>query len=476
VQYRADLSTTDASITPVLDAVSLACAPDAAPGPAVTNLAATMGTGNDASGRTKVLLTWSGGASGVPVAVYRKAFGDYPLYRGTVGAVPAMPVTPLAALAAGWALTPVTASGQTDLPPARDTWHYVLFQVDACGTSSAVSNRVAMPNYLLGDVSDGTTLCQGDNRVGVADLTFLGAHYGASLSGPADPLACLDVGPTSDFSTHGRPVPDGVLDFEDLIMFGLNFSNAAQPAMVAGLNGLTAASTAPVPVAAAANALTVSPFALPGVGETFEVSLHATAAGDVHGLSIELGFDSAVVEQVGVAPGTLLAQQAAPAFTLSPQAGRVDIALLGAATGLAGEGELARVRFRVRAAGDPRLTIARVDARDAANGKIAFGTGVGPVAELPPARTELGAVYPNPFRHDLSVELRLNQAARVKLAVYDVAGRLVRTLADDVEPAGRRTVVWDGQGRSGVRMSSGYYVLRFQAGRVVQTHSVWLIR
>ena len=85
-------------------------------------------------------------------------------------------------------------------------------------------------NYYLADVSTGFATCAGDDRVNTPDISFLGGHYGAAIP-VNDALECLDVGPTTDNSTNGRPLTDNVLDFEDLVMFALNYErvNAPQP-------------------------------------------------------------------------------------------------------------------------------------------------------------------------------------------------------------------------------------------------------
>jgi flagellar hook assembly protein FlgD len=54
--------------------------------------------------------------------------------------------------------------------------------------------------------------------------------------------------------------------------------------------------------------------------------------------------------------------------------------------------------------------------------------------------------------------------ARVSIRVYDVAGRLVRTLADDFQPAGRHMVAWDGVSEQGVRMQNGMYFIHARIG------------
>jgi flagellar hook assembly protein FlgD len=48
--------------------------------------------------------------------------------------------------------------------------------------------------------------------------------------------------------------------------------------------------------------------------------------------------------------------------------------------------------------------------------------------------------------------------------VYDVKGRLVRSLADDRRAAGHHTLTWDGRTAGGRMAASGVYYLRLEAG------------
>jgi flagellar hook assembly protein FlgD len=64
----------------------------------------------------------------------------------------------------------------------------------------------------------------------------------------------------------------------------------------------------------------------------------------------------------------------------------------------------------------------------------------------------------------------------VRLAVYDVAGRLIRTLIDaDLRP-GAHGAIWDGRDSSGRGMESGSYVARLEAGGTVKTVALSLVR
>ncbi|MFT7698824.1 MAG: VCBS repeat-containing protein, partial [Candidatus Krumholzibacteriia bacterium] len=194
--------------------------PQAAPA-AIADLAGTqVKVGNDSDGTTQITLTWTGGTA----AVYRKGFGFYPEYDDNGGAAPLAPVSAAQAVIQGWVLVPsVVASGSTDESALRDFYYYVAFAVSSCGTESGVSNLSGgVLNYHLGDVTDGVTPGTGDNLVDSADVSLLGFSYNVD-SADALYLNFLDVGPTTDFSPDGRPITDDWIEFEDLMMFSLNY-------------------------------------------------------------------------------------------------------------------------------------------------------------------------------------------------------------------------------------------------------------
>jgi hypothetical protein len=55
------------------------------------------------------------------------------------------------------------------------------------------------------------------------------------------------------------------------------------------------------------------------------------------------------------------------------------------------------------------------------------------------------------------------------MVVYDVAGRIVRTLVDDVKDPGEYNAVWDGRNDQHEALASGGYFIRLNAG----THMFW---
>ncbi|MBK9302499.1 MAG: VCBS repeat-containing protein [bacterium] len=82
----------------------------------------------------------------------------------------------------------------------------------------------------------------------------------------------------------------------------------------------------------------------------------------------------------------------------------------------------------------------------------------------PVAGLRLLEPYPNPFNPATTLRYDLPRSGRVELRVYDVAGRLVRTLrAGEVEAAGRREAVWDGRDDAGRAAAAGAYLVRLSA-------------
>jgi hypothetical protein len=371
-----------------------------------------------------------------------------------------VPETPAAAVADDWALTDVTAPNGLDAPSTRGLWYHVAFVTGTCGVSGPSNLTAGTLNYILGDFSTGTEVCAGDNAVDGADLTLLGFHYGEVLSGPADPNACMDVGPTVGYSTTGRPLPDGVLEFEDLVICALNYSDGGAPLIAAGVGTNVTA----------ADAFELRIPALPGTGETFVVPVWAATGGRVHALRLGLAFDPAVVAVVGVEAGALLEAQLSRGIVLSPRPGVVDVALLGGGSGLRGEGELVRVTFRRVTAGEPALALAQVDARDGANRKIEAG-GTLPETDVAPRMTQLAPGRPNPFRGSVALSFTLAEAGPVDLALYSVDGRRLRTLVRGEQTAGEHALTWDGRDENGAQVPPGVYYVRLvsAAGRMMRT-------
>jgi hypothetical protein len=93
-----------------------------------------------------------------------------------------------------------------------------------------------------------------------------------------------------------------------------------------------------------------------------------------------------------------------------------------------------------------------------------------------PARPSLAAAFPNPFRSSLALRYQMPCAGRVSLKVYDMTGRLVKTLANGTETPGTHIASFRGLDDKGRSLPAGVYLVRFTAGNVVDARRVVLAR
>ncbi len=96
--------------------------------------------------------------------------------------------------------------------------------------------------------------------------------------------------------------------------------------------------------------------------------------------------------------------------------------------------------------------------------RVIGGTGTDVADEFAtPVRFELSGVSPNPFNPMTTVTYAMPAPGHVELAVYNVSGRLVKTLVDGDETAGWHAVAWDGRDDNGGSVASGVYFARMMA-------------
>ena len=79
--------------------------------------------------------------------------------------------------------------------------------------------------------------------------------------------------------------------------------------------------------------------------------------------------------------------------------------------------------------------------------------------------------YPNPFNPRTTIRFQLPEASHVKLAIYNVNGRLVADLVNGMRQAGYHEVTWDATG-----LASGMYICRVQAGDFTGLQKMMLVK
>jgi len=104
--------------------------------------------------------------------------------------------------------------------------------------------------------------------------------------------------------------------------------------------------------------------------------------------------------------------------------------------------------------------------------------GPTPVSDPPYATpaAHLAPAQPNPFNPQTTLRYALAEPGRVELAIWDLAGRRVRTLVAGDRPAGEHAVVWNGRDDAGQALPSGVYLCQLRAGSTVEARRLTLVR
>jgi hypothetical protein len=110
------------------------------------------------------------------------------------------------------------------------------------------------------------------------------------------------------------------------------------------------------------------------------------------------------------------------------------------------------------------------------SGSIEDLTGIGDEPAAVPGQFFISQNYPNPFNPATTISYGLPHDAEVRIEIYNVLGQKVRTLANDHQTAGYRTVIWDGNDDSGNQVSTGIYFYRLEAGDFHASRKMLLIK
>lgn len=89
---------------------------------------------------------------------------------------------------------------------------------------------------------------------------------------------------------------------------------------------------------------------------------------------------------------------------------------------------------------------------------------------------ELVQNFPNPFNPTTEIRFTLARSEHVKLVIYDILGRKVRTLIDHNMSNGRHASLWNGRNDAGNSVASGVYVYRLETKNFVQAKKMILMK
>jgi hypothetical protein len=105
-----------------------------------------------------------------------------------------------------------------------------------------------------------------------------------------------------------------------------------------------------------------------------------------------------------------------------------------------------------------------------------ISTSINDSADLPPEDFKLLPNYPNPFNPSTTISYDLPRDAKVSLRIYNLFGQAVRTLANEAQARGHKSVVWNGKDDSGKAVGSGIYICKLEAGGKVQHDKMLILK
>ncbi|RKX30726.1 MAG: hypothetical protein DRP71_14605 [Verrucomicrobia bacterium] len=413
-----------------------------------------------APGHNKVEVDWNHPGTGVDhYEVFSGLWYDttvgvsaYPEYDDLAGSTePTPPGNYLGAVgSAEWLpLAPVMATTQTESWSDhlnRGVYYYTVFAVDAAGNVSPAPAAVdRATNYWLGDVT-GVGGGAPNGLVQSYDMTDLGTSFGLS-HGDSGYNNETDVGPTDDWSRVGIPTTDSVINFEDLMVFSMNF-------------GVVSSSKTAPAISSVIDLAWVR-------YDDGRQALRLVDGSGVKGLSVR-----ADVPVSSVVAGDLLDQQSELTF-LRNVGERLDVsvAITGINVDFTGSGDL----FVIDATDAIEVKDLTIKVRGFDNSEIEF-TMDEKSGTLTPRVFALNPNYPNPFNPMTKISFSLPEGQHVRLAVFGIDGRKVATLLNEARGPGLHEVIWNGQDDTGRQAASGMYFYRIDAGPYSEVHKMTLMK
>jgi hypothetical protein len=98
------------------------------------------------------------------------------------------------------------------------------------------------------------------------------------------------------------------------------------------------------------------------------------------------------------------------------------------------------------------------------------------IDETLPITYNLHNAYPNPFNPVTTLRYDLPVQTHVNITVYDMLGRKVRTILNQQQNPGYKSLIWDATNDYGKSVSAGIYLYQIQAGEYISTKKMVLLK
>ena len=109
------------------------------------------------------------------------------------------------------------------------------------------------------------------------------------------------------------------------------------------------------------------------------------------------------------------------------------------------------------------------------NSQTTFGRKEIEIAPIP-SEFVLDQNYPNPFNPVTKIGYALPENLQVRIVIFDVMGREVKTLINEVQEAGYKSVTWDSRNAMGEYVATGVYFYQITAGEDYQIKKMLLMK
>ena len=96
--------------------------------------------------------------------------------------------------------------------------------------------------------------------------------------------------------------------------------------------------------------------------------------------------------------------------------------------------------------------------------------------ELIPRSFTLHQNYPNPFNPLTTIDYTLNERSRVYVAIYDISGRLVKTLLNGPQSAGNKSLVWNSTNNKNEPLPGGLYIYSVSTENSIHRKKMMLLK
>jgi uncharacterized repeat protein (TIGR01451 family) len=108
--------------------------------------------------------------------------------------------------------------------------------------------------------------------------------------------------------------------------------------------------------------------------------------------------------------------------------------------------------------------------------QVAGVTSVDKEFATPPDEYQLSQNHPNPFNPETHIQFAIPTAGHVSLNVYDIQGKLIRSLVNARKSAGTYSVTWDSRDNNGIKLTSGVYFYRISSNDFIMTRKMILMK